>query len=144
MNAKNFPYEDVCLGCSSGANVAPPMKANVTRTRVGDSALAARLRREIEGEVLFDAFSRGRYSTAASINQTNRSASSSQDRSRCRGSDQIAADEGIPVIPRAAVLSDGQAIGQALIIDFTKHLTRPRLRPRTADGLGQAGSCCTA
>ena len=33
------------------------------------SALAQRLRREVEGEVLFDAFSRGRYSTDASIYQ---------------------------------------------------------------------------
>ena len=33
--------------------------------RAGDSALAKRLSREIEGEVLFDAASRGRYSTDA-------------------------------------------------------------------------------
>ena len=33
------------------------------------SALEARLRREVEGEVLFDAASRGRYSTDASIYQ---------------------------------------------------------------------------
>jgi len=32
----------------------------------GDSALAARLRREVRGEVLFDTASRGRYSTDAS------------------------------------------------------------------------------
>jgi hypothetical protein len=32
-----------------------------------DGALARRLAREIEGEVLFDAASRGRYSTDASI-----------------------------------------------------------------------------
>ena len=31
--------------------------------------LAARLRRHVDGEVLFDAFSRGRYSTDASIYQ---------------------------------------------------------------------------
>jgi len=37
--------------------------------RIGDSALANRLRGELEGEVLFDAFSRGRYSTDASIYQ---------------------------------------------------------------------------
>ena len=36
-------------------------------SRRGEPALAARLRRELEGEVLFDAFSRGRYSTDASI-----------------------------------------------------------------------------
>ena len=35
----------------------------------GDPALAAHLARELEGEVLFDAFSRGRYSTDASIYQ---------------------------------------------------------------------------
>ena len=34
--------------------------------RVGDSALARRLSSEIEGDVLFDPFSRGRYSTDAS------------------------------------------------------------------------------
>jgi FAD/FMN-containing dehydrogenase len=39
------------------------------RSRVGDGALAQRLRRELKGEVLFDAFSRGRYSTDASIYQ---------------------------------------------------------------------------
>ena len=37
-----------------------------TTTPVGDSVLAGRLTREIEGEVLFDPFSRGRYSTDAS------------------------------------------------------------------------------
>ena len=35
----------------------------------GDSKLAARLRREMRGEVLFDAASRGRYATDASIYQ---------------------------------------------------------------------------
>jgi len=42
----------------------------IVRTRrPGDSALAGRLRRAIEGDVLFDAPSRGRYSTDASIYQ---------------------------------------------------------------------------
>jgi hypothetical protein len=39
--------------------------------RRGDGALADLLRREIEGEVLFDRFSRGRYSTDASIYQVD-------------------------------------------------------------------------
>jgi hypothetical protein len=34
---------------------------------VAGSAIEPRLRREIRGEVLFDAFSRGRYATDASI-----------------------------------------------------------------------------
>ena len=41
-----------------------PLKA-----RIGDSRLARRLQDAIEGEVLFDAFDRGRYSTDASIYQ---------------------------------------------------------------------------
>ena len=36
------------------------------RANIGDSALANKLKREIEGAVLFDSFSRGRYSTDAS------------------------------------------------------------------------------
>ena len=40
-----------------------------TTGRLGDPTLAARLAREIAGEVLFDRFSRGRYSTDASIYQ---------------------------------------------------------------------------
>ena len=35
----------------------------------GDPVLASRLRRAMRGDVLFDAFSRGRYSTDASIYQ---------------------------------------------------------------------------
>src|SRR3970040_1296995 len=72
-------------------------------TRIGDTALAARLSREIEGEVLFDAFSRGRYSTDASIYQlepvggvipkTERDAEIAL---------QIALDEGVAVLPRGA------------------------------------------
>ena len=37
-----------------------------TANSIGDAALASRLSREIEGDVRFDAFSRGRYSTDAS------------------------------------------------------------------------------
>ena len=45
------------------ANRIPIINTGFTK---GDSGLAQRLQREIEGEVLFDAFSRGRYSTDAS------------------------------------------------------------------------------
>src|SRR6266571_4448234 len=49
----------------------PPAKAFPVsfHPRAGDAALARRLSREIEGEVLFDPASRGRYSTDASIYQ---------------------------------------------------------------------------
>src|SRR5881628_780101 len=94
--------------------------------RSGDSALAARLRREIEGEVLFDPASRGRYSTDASIYQidpvgvvvpkTERDAQIAL---------KIAVEEGIPVLPRGAGSSQcGQAVGAALVIDTSKYLNR--------------------
>src|SRR3546814_12995129 len=47
-----------------GSRIMTPLKAHI-----GDSALAARLRRELQGEVLFDAFNSGRYATHASLYQ---------------------------------------------------------------------------
>jgi len=93
-------------------------------TRVGDPALAARLRRELEGEVLFDAFSRGRYSTDASIYQIEPVGvvlpRSEQDVVRAI---QIAGDAGIPVLPRGGGTSQtGQAVGEALVLDTSKYL----------------------
>ena len=42
---------------------------NLTHPAFERSALAQKFKREIEGEVLFDVYSRGRYSTDASIYQ---------------------------------------------------------------------------
>ena len=70
-------------------------------TPIGDNALAGRLAREVEGEVLFDPFSRGRYSTDASHYQIEPIgavvAKTADDIRRVIG---IAADEGLPVLPR--------------------------------------------
>ncbi len=95
-------------------------------SRVGEPALAARLRREIEGEVLFDAFSRGRYSTDASIYQIEPIGvvlpRHEQDAVRAI---QIAAEEGIPVLPRGGGTSQiGQTVGEALVLDTSKHQNR--------------------
>jgi len=94
--------------------------------RVGDGALARRLEREIEGEVLFDAASRGRYSTDASIYQIEPVGvvvpRSAQD---AKIAMQIAADEGIPILPRGAGTSQcGQTVGAALVIDDSKYLNQ--------------------
>jgi len=91
---------------------------------IGDSALAARLRDELEGEVIFDAFSRGRYSTDASIYQIEPIGvvipRNEQDIVRAI---QIAADDGIPVLPRGGGTSQiGQTVGAALVIDTSKYL----------------------
>ncbi len=90
---------------------------------IGDSALAARLRRETEGHVLFDAFSRGRYSTDASHYQIEPIGvvvpKTAQD---IHSVLQIAADEGVPVLPRGGGTSQcGQTVGEALVVDVSKH-----------------------
>ena len=91
-----------------------------------NSAFASRLQRELEGEVLFDAFSRGRYSTDASIYQIQPIGvtipKTAQD---VQTALQIAVEEGVPVLPRGAGTSQtGQAIGEALIMDTTRHLNK--------------------
>jgi FAD/FMN-containing dehydrogenase/Fe-S oxidoreductase len=75
---------------------------------------------------LFDAFSRGRYSTDASIYQIEPIGvvvPRSQQDIQCAL--QIAADEGIPVLPRGGGTSQiGQTVGTALVIDNSKHFNR--------------------
>ena len=90
----------------------------------GDSKLAARLRREMRGEVLFDAASRGRYATDASIYQIEPMGvvlpRNEQDVVRAI---QIAGYAGIPVLPRGGGTSQtGQAVGEALVLDTSKYL----------------------
>ncbi|MCH6565815.1 MAG: FAD-binding oxidoreductase, partial [Proteobacteria bacterium] len=96
------------------------------KSRIGDSTLAARLRKELEGEVMFDAFSRGRYSTDASIYQIEPIGvvvpRNQQDIVRTI---QIAGDEGIPVLPRGGGTSQiGQTVGTALVVDTTKYMNQ--------------------
>ena len=97
-----------------------------TTTPVGDSALAGRLAREIEGDVLFDPFSRGRYSTDASHYQIEPIGvvvpKTADDIPRVI---EIAADEGVPVLPRGGGTSQcGQTVGEAVVVDVSKHLNR--------------------
>src|SRR3977135_2412679 len=94
----------------------------LVKAKPGDSSLAARLAREVDGEVLFDAASRGRYSTDASIYQgfpvgvvipRNVEAAITAM--------QIAAEEGVAILPRGAGTSQcGQTVGEALVIDDSK------------------------
>ena len=94
--------------------------------RLERSALAERLRKELDAEVLFDAPSRGRYSTDASIYQIEPlGIVVPRSEEAARGAIEIAAAEGVPILPRGAGSSQcGQAVGEALIIDCTKHLNR--------------------
>src|SRR5271165_5678426 len=89
-----------------------------------ESALSLRLRREVQGEVLFDAFSRGRYSTDASIYQimpVGVVVPRTEEDAICAM--QIAAEAGVPILPRGSGTSQcGQTVGAALIIDHSKYL----------------------
>ncbi|MCZ6584743.1 MAG: FAD-binding oxidoreductase, partial [Gammaproteobacteria bacterium] len=90
-----------------------------------DSPLAVQLSRELEGEILFDAFSRGRYSTDASMYQIEPIGvvvpRHTQD---VLCAIQIAAEHGVPILPRGAGTSQaGQTVGEALVIDASKYLT---------------------
>ncbi|MEK6592451.1 MAG: FAD-linked oxidase C-terminal domain-containing protein [Pseudomonadota bacterium] len=90
------------------------------------SVLAARLRKEIRGEVLFDAASRGRYSTDASIYQIEPVGvvvpRTEQDALIAL---QIAIGESVPVLPRGGGTSQcGQTVGAALVIDNSKYLNQ--------------------
>ncbi len=86
--------------------------------------MAVRLRKEVQGEVLFDAFSRGRYSTDASIYQIipiGVVVPRTEEDAVCAM--QIAAEAGVPILPRGGGTSQcGQTVGEALIIDHSKYL----------------------
>jgi FAD/FMN-containing dehydrogenase/Fe-S oxidoreductase len=90
------------------------------------SRLEARLRRETSGEVLFDAFSRGRYSTDASIYQIEPlGVVVPRIRADAAAAIAIAREEGVPVLPRGGGTSQcGQTVARALVIDCSKYLDR--------------------
>jgi FAD/FMN-containing dehydrogenase/Fe-S oxidoreductase len=88
--------------------------------------LATRLRQETSGEVMTDIASRGRYATDASIYQAMPVAvfvpKTAEDIATAI---QIAADLGVPVLPRGGGTSQcGQTTGTALVIDNTKYFRK--------------------
>ncbi|MBP0492916.1 FAD-binding and (Fe-S)-binding domain-containing protein [Pararoseomonas indoligenes] len=98
----------------------------ITRSRLtpGDSRLAARLKRETEGEVLFGAGDRGRYATDASIYQVEPVGvlvpRTVEDVAAAMA---ICREEGVPVLPRGGGTSQcGQTVNRALVLDCSRHL----------------------
>ncbi len=89
-----------------------------------NTTLAARLAKEIHGEVLFDAATRGRYSTDASIYQIEPiGVVIPQTEEDATVAMQIALDAGVAVLPRGGGTSQcGQTVGEALVIDVSKYL----------------------
>src|SRR6476646_11378317 len=88
------------------------------------SRLEQRLRRETRGEVLFDAFSRGRYSTDASIYQIEPlGVVVPRGREDAAAAIAIAREEGVPVLPRGGGTSQcGQTVARALVLDCSKYM----------------------
>lgn len=88
--------------------------------------LAARLRRAVEGEVLFDRGARGRYATDASIYQIEPvGVLVPKTAADVRAAIDICRELRVPLLPRGGGTSQcGQTVGAALVIDNSKYLNR--------------------
>ena len=89
-----------------------------------DSELARRLRSEVQGEVMFDRATRGRYSTDASIYQVEPiGVLIPKTQEDVRAAMDICRELQVPMLPRGAGSSQcGQTVGAALVIDHSKYL----------------------
>src|SRR5258707_10037044 len=105
--------------------MCPPIKC-MPLDKIPGSALEAGLRREVRGEVLFDAFSCGGYSTDASIYQIEAlGVVVPRSREDAAAAIAIAREEGEPVLPRGGGTSQcGQTVARALVVDCSKYLDR--------------------
>ncbi len=92
----------------------------------GASSLAGRLRRHVEGDVRFDAMTRGLYATDASIYQiAPLGVVLPRTLDDVDATMAIAREEGVPVLPRGAGTSQcGQTVGRAVVMDTSGHLDR--------------------
>src|SRR5438309_5540728 len=96
----------------------------LARHRVGDPVLASRLRQVMRGEVLFDAFTRGRYSTDASIYQIEPiGVALPKGTEDVEAAIALAREEGFPVIARGGGSSqNGQTLGEAVVLDTSRYM----------------------
>lgn len=92
----------------------------------GDAYLAAELGQAVDGQVLFDAFSRGRYATDASHYQIEPlGVVVPQTVSDVEQTLAIARKRDVPVLMRGGGTSQcGQTVGEAVVVDTSKHLNR--------------------
>ncbi|MEM1045322.1 MAG: FAD-linked oxidase C-terminal domain-containing protein [Pseudomonadota bacterium] len=89
-------------------------------------ALANRLKGAVEGDVLVDAYSRGRYATDASIYQVMPAGVVvPKNANDVAAALAIAGEEGLAVTARGGGTSQcGQTVNESLIVDTSKHLNR--------------------
>src|SRR5207253_1433931 len=90
------------------------------------STLERRLRSNMTGDVLFDAFDRGRYATDASFYQIlPLGVVVPRTMDEALRAVAIARDDGRIVTPRGGGTSQcGQTINEGIVVDFSKHLNR--------------------
>ena len=90
------------------------------------SRLARRLRNVLKGEVKFDAATRGRYATDASIyQQTPVGVVVPADEEDVAAVIDLAGEMKVPLLSRGAGTSQcGQTVGEALVVDFSRHLNQ--------------------
>ncbi|MGH6609264.1 MAG: FAD-binding oxidoreductase, partial [Burkholderiaceae bacterium] len=88
------------------------------------SPLARRLRAAVQGEVMFDHASRGRYATDASIYQIEPvGVLVPKTQEDARAAIEVCRELRVPILPRGAGSSQcGQTVGAALVIDHSKYL----------------------
>ena len=101
-------------------------RAEKVRNSAENDALAAQLRREITGEVLFDPFSRGRYATDASFYQIMPAGVVvPRTVNEALRTLAIVREQGRTVTPRGGGTSQcGQTVNDGIVIDVSKHLNR--------------------
>src|SRR3954467_12639901 len=104
----------------------PITRAEKSGNSAETSALAARLSREITGEVLFDSFSRGRYATDASFYQiVPAGVVIPRNMDEALRTLAVCRDAGQVVTPRGGGTSQcGQTVNHGVIVDLSKHLNR--------------------
>jgi FAD/FMN-containing dehydrogenase/Fe-S oxidoreductase len=96
------------------------------KSSFNNSELFSRLLKNIEGDVLFDPFNRGRYSTDASIYQVDPIGvvlpKTEQDLVRAV---EISADANTPILARGGGTSQcGQTVNEAVVIDCSRYLNK--------------------
>ncbi|MGZ6124833.1 MAG: FAD-binding and (Fe-S)-binding domain-containing protein, partial [Myxococcales bacterium] len=98
----------------------------MAESRIGNPALASRLRHALRGDVLFGAFDRGRYSTDASIYQIEPiGVALPKETLDVEAAISIAREEGFPVIARGGGSSqNGQTLGEALVMDTSRYMNQ--------------------
>lgn len=87
------------------------------------SQLSETLTKRVQGDLMFDSFSRGRYATDASLYQMMpHGVLSPNSEDDIRAAIDIAAEQGVPILARGGGTSQcGQTVNEALVLDNTQY-----------------------